>query len=102
LGFFGELDHYGAKAIYKVDKRKAYNMFAYTGIGMWKWEGIFEEDESIVGYSVGGGLELDLQQLLGRDFPPLFMSGELGFDYINFDYADYGGLHVGGGVHYKF
>jgi hypothetical protein len=102
LGFFGDLQHYGAKAIYKIDKKKAYNMFAYTAVGIWKWEGVLEEDESIVGYSAGGGLELDLQQIFGRDFPPLFMSGEIGFDAIDFDYVDYGGLHIGGGIHYKF
>jgi hypothetical protein len=102
LGFFGTLEHYGAKAIYKVDKKKIYNMFAYTAIGIWKWDGVFEEDESVVGYSAGGGLEFDLQKLFGHDFPPLFMSGELGFDFIDFEYVDYGGLHLGGGIHYKF
>jgi len=103
VGFLGELSNYSAKAIYKIDKKKLYDLYAYGLIGVWKWDDdYFDEHETTMGYGIGGGLEFKLQELFGPQAPPLYMSGELGFDKLDLEYVEYTGLHIGGAIHYRF
>ena len=102
-GFFGDVNNYSVRGLYNFQNKKNYNLYGYGSVGMWKIEyDVFGlEDESVVGYGAGAGVEYDLRGL-SSDFIPLFVNFELGMDVVKFDNDSYGGFTTGLGLHYKF
>jgi len=100
-GFFGDVNNYSVRGLYNFQNKKNYNLYGYGSVGMWKIDYTFLEDESVVGYGAGAGVEYDLRGL-SPSFIPLFINIELGMDIINFDNDSYGGFTTGVGLHYKF
>ena len=107
LDLTGERRSYSFRAIYKFKKRQFYNIYGFGEIGVWEWDRVYHhiDQESALGFGIGGGAEYDLRGL-DIDFFPLFISAELAIYEIDFDdnYYYYGedGLGLGIGLHYKF
>ena len=101
-GFFGDVTNYSVRGLYNFQNQKNYNLYGYGSVGMWQIDYTFLEDESVIGYGAGAGVEYDLRGL-SPDFIPLFVNFELGMDVVNFDNdSSYGGFVTGLGLHYKF
>lgn len=101
VGFFGDVNNYSVRGLYKFQENTHYNLYGYGSIGMWRWDSVFFGDESVLGYGAGAGIEYDLRAL-NSNMVPLFVNVELGMDFVNFDNYDYGGFGLGLGLHYKF
>jgi hypothetical protein len=100
-GFFGDVTNYSIRGLYTFQNKKNYNLYGYGSVGMWKIDYTFLDDESVVGYGAGAGVEYDLRAL-SPSFIPLFVNFELGIDVVKFDNDSYGGFTTGLGLHYKF
>ena len=99
-GLLGDVTNYSVRGLYKFKEKNHYNLYGYGSLGMWQWDNYFH-DETVMGYGAGAGIEYDLRGL-DSDFVPLFVNVELGMEFIDFDYYDYGGFGIGLGLHYKF
>jgi hypothetical protein len=103
VGFFGDLNNYSVRGIYKFKKEAFYNLYGYGSLGLWTWDSDYAswDDESVVGFGGGAGFEYDLRGI-DRSFIPLFVNAELGLNIANFDHYNYNSIGLGLGVHYKF
>ncbi len=100
LGMLGTVSNYSARAIYNFKQDDNFKYYGYGSVGVWKYSD-YLANETSMGFGIGAGLNYDVRKL-DKTLPPLFLSAEIGFDFINFSYYSYGGLGVGFGVHYKF
>jgi len=102
-GFWGYsgLTCFTGRGIYKFKEQNHYNLYGYGSLSSWRWSG-YGYNETAIGFGAGGGAEYDIRGI-DREFIPLFVSLDLGFQVANFDrYGGFGGLGLGLGVHYKF
>jgi len=102
-GFLGDVTNYSMRGLYNFQNEKDYSLYGYGGVGMWqiKYDIFGVEDESVVGFGAGAGVEYDLRAL-SPNFIPLFVNFELGMDVVKFENDSYGGFTTGLGLHYKF
>jgi hypothetical protein len=103
VGAFGTLTTFGGRGLYRFSKEEAYNLYGYGTVGMWSYPGIIREN--VVGFGGGAGIELDWRRILGSDtgsFPPIFSSIDIGMVLASFEYYNFSGFTMGGGIHYRF
>ncbi|MFK7847992.1 MAG: hypothetical protein AB8G77_22080 [Rhodothermales bacterium] len=110
LGFFGDVTNFGGRVWYRFNRSEKYDIYAYGGIGVYRYKGfdsIFLDlgvSESVLGVGLGAGVESGLAKLFDdEEFPPIFVSAELGIALASFEY--YGGfstISLGFGIHYRF
>lgn len=103
LGLIGDVTAYEGRGLYSFSHKGDIDMYGYAGVGQWSWENTYY-DESVVGYTIGGGAEYDIRKLDNnlKDLPAIYINGELGFEYVNFEHYSYGGVTLGVGIHYRF
>lgn len=100
VGFFGTLNTYAARGLYRFNRETYHDFYGYGMVGGWSYAGI----ETVPGGGVGAGFEGDIRGLNPEgDLPPLFFNFELGLGFVNFDQAAYNfsTLMFGVGVHYR-
>lgn len=111
LGFFGSLNTYAGRALYRFKKENDWEIYGYGMLGAWSYDGIrfrtgFGYDnytETVLGFGFGGGIEYDWRAL-DPNLPPLFWNLELGIGIVDFNNVNYNfnTLMIGAGVHYRF
>ena len=111
LGFFGSLNTYAGRGLYRFKKERDWEIYGYGMIGIWSYDGVGVRTgfalenytETAVGFGAGAGLEYDWRAL-SPDLPPLFWNVELGIGIVNFNKVnyDFNTLLIGLGVHYRF
>jgi len=111
LGFFGSLNTYAGRGLYRFKKEDEWEVYGYGMIGIWSYEGVrlrtaFAVEnytETVMGFGAGAGIEYDWRAL-NPDLPPLFWNIELGIGIVDFNKVDYNfnTLLIGAGVHYRF
>ena len=89
------------KGIYKFKERNYYTLYGYGALTSWAWDnGV--ENETVLGFGAGGGVEYDLRGL-DREFIPLFVSADIGLQVAKFNhYRGFNGVGLEFGIHYKF
>jgi len=109
---FGTYSTYAAKVNYYISKKRKYNTYVY-GIGgmafyensyQWNWDTHKYESntENVATFGGGAGIEWSWRTVLGRDFPNLYSTIEVGYSNISFKYLDVSSITYGGGLYYKF
>jgi hypothetical protein len=111
IGFFGNLNTYAGRGLYRFKKEDQWELYGYGMVGAWSYDGvrvgtgpIFENyTETVLGFGAGAGIEYDWRAL-APDLPPLFWNVELGIGVADFNEVDYNfnALLLGVGVHYRF
>lgn len=104
LGFFGGLQSYSGRVLYRFNRKKAYDLYGYGTLGVWRYSGI-GETESATGIGGGVGLEYSWQHLFdSADIPPLFGNIEIGFVSLTGEFNNYtfSSFVYGAGIHYRF
>ena len=103
LGLVGDVTTYEGRGLYSFSHKADLDTYGYVGVGQWHWSNPYY-DETVMGYSLGGGAEYDIRKLDKnfKDFPAIYINGELGFEYVNFSHYSYGGVTAGVGIHYRF
>lgn len=116
VGLFGALSNLSARGLYRFSQEDAYDLYGFGTVGLWRarttvpvLDGFSvraeRRTENVLGFGAGGGIELNWQRLISREdgsFPPLFSTLELGLVLANFDYYNFSGFMIGGGIHYRF
>ena len=105
LGFFGGLQSYSGRVLYRFKKEKAYDVYGFGTVGVWQYSGP-GTSSSTTGFGAGVGLEYSWRKVLGSsDLPPLFGNIELGFVSLSGDltgYDNFSSFVYGFGIHYRF
>jgi hypothetical protein len=104
LGFFGGLQSYSGRVLYRFNRKKAYDLYGYGTLGIWRYSG-FGETASATGIGGGVGIEYSWQHLFDSpDIPPLFGNIELGFVNLTGEFNNYtfSSFVYGAGIHYRF
>lgn len=104
LGFFGGLQSYSGRILYRFNQKEAYDLYGFGTVGVWRYSGAFST-ESATGLGGGVGLEYSWQHLFdSADMPPLFGNVELGFVSLTGDFSGYNfsSFVYGVGIHYRF
>jgi fluoride ion exporter CrcB/FEX len=104
LGAFGTVSTFSGRGIYCFQQERAYNLYGFGTVGLWRWSG-FGISENSVGVGGGGGIELDWRAIFSPEdgsFPPLVSSIDIGFTAANFDNYNFNALTIGAGLHYRF
>lgn len=111
LGFFGSLNTYAGRGLYRFKKEEDWEIYGYGMIGAWSYDGvrfrtgfgIENYTETVIGFGAGAGLEYDWRAF-NPDLPPLFWNIELGIGIVDFNDVNYNfnTLLIGAGVHYRF
>ena len=107
VGGYGYGNSFTARGLYKFKQRAGWNAYGFGQVGLLTWSGHYYHNDystSSLMAGAGAGVEWDWRHYLGRDFLPLFSSIEIGYsmDFGGYDYYNYSGVYVGGGLHYKF
>ena len=110
LGFFGDVTNFGGRIWYRFNRNAKYDIYGYGGVGVYRYKGFdsilldIGVSEGVLGLGFGAGVEAGLAKLFDdEDFPPIFVSAELGIALASFEY--YGGfstISLGFGIHYRF
>lgn len=111
LGFFGDLNTYAGRGLYRFKKEDDWEIYGYGMIGAWSYDGVRVRSlfvlekytETVIGFGAGAGIEYDFRAL-SPDLPPLFGNVELGIGIVDFNKVnyDFNTLLIGLGVHYRF
>ncbi len=104
IGFFGTINSYTARGLYKFKQDKFYDIYAFGALGILTWDGYYsslDRSETVMSFGAGAGVEYDLRGL-DSNFIPLFVNVELQATMASFDYYDFGFMSLGLGIHYKF
>ncbi len=102
LGFFGSLTHYGARGLYNLKTDEFWEFYGFAQAGIWTWDGSFLRDsQTVFGFGGGAGFEYDIRGF-DENFPPVFISSEVGLAFVDFDYYSFSTFGFGLGAHYRF
>ncbi|GAB4370747.1 MAG: hypothetical protein Kow0042_13140 [Calditrichia bacterium] len=111
VGFFGNLNTYAVRGLYRFQQKNFWDLYGYGMVGAWSYTGLKvsngskleETTETVLGFGAGVGIEYDWRGW-NSELPPLFWNLELGLGFANFDAVDYNfsTLLFGAGVHYRF
>jgi len=104
VGALGTVTNLSGRMNYRFDIREKYNFYGYGTAGLWSYDYTIDR-ENVVGFGGGAGIELDWRKIISPEdnsFPPLYSSFDLGFVLANFDYYNFSGFVMGGGLHYRF
>ena len=114
LGFWGNLNTYAGRGLYRFKKEDDWEIYGYGMIGAWSYDGVrvrtiglllesHSHTETVIGFGAGAGIEYDWRAL-DPDLPPLFWNIELGIGIVDFNKVnyDFNTLIFGVGVHYRF
>ncbi len=101
---FGTFTTVTGRALYKFMKQDHLDVYGYGSLGWWHWAGDrYWGSENSMTFGAGGGVEYDLRGLGAQFTAPVFVSGELGLNMVNFDnYGSVSALGLNIGIHYKF
>jgi hypothetical protein len=104
IGAFGTVTNLGVRGLYRFQTEDKYDLYGFGTAGLWSYDYSIDT-ENVIGFGGGAGIELDWRRILTPDdnsFPPLFSSIDIGFVVADFEYYDFSGLVIGGGIHYRF
>jgi hypothetical protein len=102
IGFFGSLNTFAARGLYKFQKEDYWNLYGFGMVGVWSYS-VGSLSETVPGFGLGGGISYDWRAF-DENLPPIFWNLELGLGFVNFDEVDYSFSTVlfGAGLHYRF
>jgi hypothetical protein len=104
LGFFGNLQTYAGRGVYRFQQEEQWNLYGYGLLGIWRYSfsafGI-SESESAVGFGLGAGLEYDWRAW-NETLPPIYWNIELGLGIVDMDHYNFSTIMIGAGLHYRF
>ncbi len=112
IGFFGSLNTFAARGLYRFQQKNFWNAYGYGMIGIWTYSGLEfvrsrgrleETTEAVFGFGAGAGIEYDWRAL-SADLPPIAWNLELGLGFVDFDRVDFSFSTIlfGAGIHYRF
>ncbi|MDH5228809.1 MAG: hypothetical protein OEZ58_14545 [Gammaproteobacteria bacterium] len=112
IGFWGTLNTYAARGLYRFQEDKFWNAYGYGMLGFWSYRATVydfstfsnqEKTQFVLGFGGGAGIEYNWQAV-APDLPPIWFNLELGFGSIKFNDLNYNvsGVLIGGGAHYRF
>lgn len=105
FGFFGALQSYSGRVLYRFNRKKAYDLYGFGTVGIWRYSPGIGSSSSATGIGGGVGLEYSWQHLFdSADVPPLFGNIELGFITLGSEFSgySYSAFTYGVGIHYRF
>jgi hypothetical protein len=102
VGFFGNLNTFAARGLYRFQNEDYWNLYGFGMVGAWSYS-VGSLSETSPGFGLGGGISYDWRAF-DPNLPPLFWNLELGIGFVNFDEVDYNFSTIlfGAGVHYRF
>ena len=102
LGVLGALSSVGGRGWYRFNQQEAYDLFAFAGASMYRY-GIGGFSETSFGASGGVGIQAGLRELFdNEDFPPIYVSADVGLGFASFDVYGFSAFTAGSGIHYRF
>lgn len=110
LGLMGTVQSFAARGWYRFVQDPTYDVYGYVTAGLLRYDydrflgfDRISDTESVLGFGGGAGIELSWAKILDKpDFPPIYSNIDVGFMYANFEFYDWSGLGMGGGIHYRF
>jgi hypothetical protein len=104
LGFFGNLQTYAARGVYRFQQEDQWNLYGYGLLGIWRYSfsafGI-SDSENAVGFGLGAGMEYDWRSW-NETLPPIYWNIELGLGIVDMDHYNFSTIMFGAGLHYRF
>lgn len=102
LGVLGTVQSFAGRGWYRFKQDPTYDVYGFATAGIFRYDYTFDT-ESVLGLGGGVGLELSWAKILDDpDFPPIYSNIDLGLILANFEYYNWSGFSMGGGVHYRF
>jgi hypothetical protein len=109
VGAFGTLSTLSGRVLYNFQKEEKHALYGYGTSGVWRhsFRSVgFSDSETSFGAGGGAGVELNWRNIVDDSpdstFPRLFSSLDIGFVTARFDWYDFSGITIGGGIHYRF
>lgn len=107
LGLLGTVTNIGVRGLYRFNRNVKYDLYGFAGLGFYRYSYNFlgiGESETVVGVGFGAGIETGLPELVDDpEFPPIFLSAEIGLALATFDvYQNFSTFGFGAGIHYRF
>jgi hypothetical protein len=102
VGFFGNLNTFAGRGLYKFQREDFWNLYGYGMLGAWHYS-IGSLSETVLGFGLGAGVEYDWRAF-NSELPPIFFNLELGIGFVDFDKVpfNFSTLMIGAGLHYRF
>jgi len=108
VGFFGSLNTYAGRVLYRFTQEDYWNAYAYGMLGAWSYTGFVINDlttttETVFGFGGGVGIEYSMQALSPK-LPPIFWNLEAGISSVSFSEVayDFSTFMIGCGAHFRF
>src|SRR5690606_41024714 len=110
LGMMGTVQSFAGRGWYRFKQDPTYDLYGFVTVGLFRYDyttfvgfNPVSDTESVLGLGAGVGVELSFAKILDNpDFPPLYWNLDIGFVHADFDYYDWSGFAMGGGIHYRF
>ncbi len=97
------LSNFSVRGLYTLSETSDATVYALGSVGILTFRGNrFFSSETAIGAGIGLGVDYDLRNAF-PDLPPLFLSGEIGANFVSFD--NFTGVNLFGlglGIHYRF
>lgn len=102
VGFFGNLNTFAGRGLYKFQKEDFWDLYGYGMIGAWNYS-FASQSETVLGLGLGAGVQYDWRAF-NDELPPIFFNLELGIGFVDFKEVNYNfsTFMIGAGVHYRF